>query len=394
MNFDFDREISRAGTASVKYDGREAYFGSGDVVPLWVADMDFAAPEAVTRALKARALHPVYGYTQYPESMFEALMAWLKQRHGLQVEREWIVMCPGVVPSLHAAVLAFAQAGEGVIVQPPVYFPFFSCVTNTGRHLVLNPLRLEHERYTFDLAHLEQCAAGGARMLLLCSPHNPVGRVWSRRELNDVLDIARRHHLIVLSDEIHADLVYPGNRHTALATLPDSMHSVITAVAPSKTFNIPGLGLSALIVPDPAHRAALHKALDLLHVTASNPFSVAAFEAAYRAGEPWLESLLDYLGGTRDAVGRFLREWLPLIRLIEPEGTYLLWLDCRALGMDDKQLKHFFVHQAGVGMNPGTVFGEGGSGFMRMNIGAPRHVVINALERIAHAFESQTDFRT
>lgn len=391
MKFDFDREIPRGGTASVKHDGREVYFGRGDVVPLWVADMDFAAPAAVTKALKTRAMHPVYGYTQYPGSMFKALMAWLKKRHGLEIEREWIVMCPGVVPSLHAAVLAFAQPGEGVIVQPPVYFPFFSCVTDTARRLVLNPLRLEQGRYLFDLEHLEQCAAEGARMLLLCSPHNPVGRVWSRKELSDVLEIARRHNLIILSDEIHADLVYPDKTHTALATLPDAMHSVITAVAPSKTFNIPGLGLSVLIVPNPAHRAALHKAFDLLHVTASNPFSVVAFEAAYRAGEPWLESLRDYLAATRDAVGHFLRERLPRIRLVEPEGTYLLWLDCRALGMDDKQLKHFFVHQAGVGMNPGTVFGEDGSGFMRMNIGAPRHIIINALQRIAHAFESQND---
>jgi cysteine-S-conjugate beta-lyase len=393
LKFEFDHEILRDGTASVKHDGREAYFGRGDVVPLWVADMEFAAPAAVTRALKARAMHPVYGYTQYPESMFEALMAWLKKRHELEIEREWIVMCPGVVPSLHAAVLAFAQAGEGVIVQPPVYFPFFSCVTDIGRRLVLNPLRLEQGRYLFDLEHLEQCAAASARMLLLCSPHNPVGRVWSRQELSDVLEIARRHNLIILSDEIHADLVYPGKTHTALATLPGAMHSVITAVAPSKTFNIPGLGLSALIVPNPTYRAALLKAFDLLHVTASNPFSVAAFEAAYRAGEPWLDSLLDYLDETRDAVGHFLRERLPRIRLVEPEGTYLLWLDCRALGMNDKQLKHFFVHQAGVGMNPGTVFGEGGSGFMRMNIGAPRHIIMNALERIAHAFESQNDLR-
>jgi cysteine-S-conjugate beta-lyase len=391
LNFDFDREIPRDGSASVKYDGRQAYFGRGDVVPLWVADMDFAAPEAVTEALKARAAHPVYGYTQFPESLFEALMLWLKSRHGLEIEREWIVMCPGVVPSLHAAVLAFTQPGESVIVQPPVYFPFFSCVTNTARRLVLNPLRLEHGRYLIDLEHLERCAAAGARMLLLCSPHNPVGRVWSQSELSGVLDIAHRHGLIVLSDEIHADLVYPGQRHTALATLPESMHAVITAVAPSKTFNIPGLGLSALIVPDAAHRSALRKAFDLLHVSASNPFSVAAFEAAYRNGEVWLDSLLQYLDGTRAAVSCFLQERLPEINLVEPEGTYLLWLDCRALGMDDGRLKQFFVHQAGVGMNPGTVFGEAGSGFMRMNIGAPRHVIINALERIAQALESHHD---
>jgi len=390
VSFDFDCEISRAGTASLKYDGREAYFGVSNVIPLWVADMDFAAPEAVTRALIERAAHPVYGYTLYPDSLFEALMAWLKKRHGWDVERDWIMMCPGVVPSLHAVVMAFTQPGEGVIVQPPVYSPFFSSVTTTNRRLLLNPLRLQNGSYTIDFEHLEQCcAAEGARLLLLCSPHNPVGRVWDPQELGEVLRIARRHGLTILSDEIHADLVYPGKHHTTLATLAESGDTVITAMAPSKTFNIPGLGLSALIVPDPERRTALHRAFDLLHVSASNPFSIAAFEAAYRQGEPWLDSLLDYLNETRDVVGRYLRQHVPRIHLFEPEGTYLLWLDCRALDMDDVQLKQFFVHQVGVGMSPGTVFGDGGSGFMRMNIGAPRHVVIRALERIAHALESR-----
>lgn len=385
MSFDFDREIPRDGTASVKHDGRASYFGTADVAPLWVADMDFAAPEAVTRALQQRAAHPVYGYTLYPDSLFAALTAWLKKRHGWEVQHEWIMLCPGVVPSLHAMVMAFTQPGEGVIVQPPVYFPFFSCVTNTGRSLVLNPLRLEHGRYSIDLAHLEQCAAAGARLLLLCSPHNPVGRVWDRDELQGVLAIARRYQLTVLSDEIHADLIYPGERHTPLATLAGDTDAVISAVAPSKTFNIPGLGLSALVVPHAAQRVALHKVFDLFHVSAANPFSIAAFEAAYRGGEPWLTALLEYLDTTRKAVSGFLRENLPAIRLIEPQGTYLLWLDCRGLGLDDKELKRFFVTQSKVGMNPGTVFGAGGNGFMRMNIGTPRHLVIEALQRIEQA---------
>ena len=234
----------------------EAYFGTGDVIPLWVADMDFAAPEAVSRALAARAAHPVYGYTLYPDSLFDALIAWLQKRHGWAIQREWILMSPGVVPSLHAAALAFAQPGEGVIIQPPVYFPFASSVTNTGRRLVMNPLRLENGRYKIDFGQLEQCAAQGARLLLLCSPHNPVSRVWSREELEEILHIARRHDLIVLSDEIHADLVYPDFHHTPLAALADSGDNIVTAVAPSKTFNIPGLGLSALIVPNPEHRAS------------------------------------------------------------------------------------------------------------------------------------------
>ncbi|MDP1896249.1 MAG: pyridoxal phosphate-dependent aminotransferase [Sulfurimicrobium sp.] len=385
MSFDFDRKIDRNGTASVKHDGRENYFGTADVLPMWVADMDFAAPEAVSRALAARAAHPVYGYTFYPDSLYQALIDWLKKRHGWQVERDWIIMVPGVVPSLHAAAMAFAAPGEAVVVQPPVYFPFFSAVTDTGRKLVLNPLRLENGRYTIDFEHLERCATEGARLLLLCSPHNPVGRVWRPEELREILRVARRHGMTVLSDEIHADLVYPGQRHTALATLAEDGDRLVTAIAPSKTFNIPGLGLSCLIAPDPAQRGALRKVFATLAIGHSNPFSIAAFEAAYREGEAWLDALLLYLRDNRDFVAAYLAEHLPAIELIQPEGTYLLWLDCRGLGMNDAELKEFFVNKARVGMNPGTVFGAGGSGFMRLNIGAPRQVLAEALARIRQA---------
>ena len=389
MSIDFDREISRSGTCSVKHDGRAAYFGTPDVLPLWVADMDFASPEAVTRALAERAAHPVYGYTFYPDSLYDALIDWLKKRHGWEVQREWIVMAPGVVPSLFAAVMAFAQQGEGVIVQPPVYFPFFSAVATNQRRLIQNPLRLEQGRYSIDFENLERCAAEGARLLLLCSPHNPVGRVWSRAELEDILRIARRYDLVILSDEIHADLVYPGQRHTALATLSSGMDKIITAVAPSKTFNIPGLGLSSLIVPDPAHRDALRQAFETLHAGNTNPFSITAFEAAYRGGEAWLDSLLVYLRDSRDFVSDYLATHLPVIQLIQPEGTYLLWLDCRELKMSDAQLREFFVQQANVGMSPGTIFGQGGSSFMRLNIAAPRHVIADALGRITNALKAR-----
>jgi cystathionine beta-lyase len=391
---DFDRPISRDNTDSVKHDGRADYFGTADVLPLWVADMDFAAPEAVTEALLARAAHPVYGYSRHPEALFEALIGWLRQRHGWRIERDWILLAPGVVPSLHAAVLAFAAAGEGVIVQPPVYFPFFSAVTATGRRLIENPLQLRDGRYRIDFEHLEHCAAQpDARLLLLCSPHNPVGRVWTREELAQLLDIAERHDLVVLSDEIHHDLIYPGQQHHVLATLTDNPARVVTAAAPSKTFNIPGLGLSALIVPDPARRAALAKAFDLLHAGNYNPFSSAAFTAGYQHGAAWLDALMAYLARTRDFVTDFCRRNLPGIQVIEPEGTYLLWLDCRELcrergwecGQGDAALKRFCVEQARVGMNPGTVFGSGGSGFMRMNIGAPRAVIETALLRLAAA---------
>lgn len=379
--FDFDRKINREGRHSVKYDGRQAMFGKADVIPAWVADMDFAAPPAVTRALTERAQHPIYGYTVFPESLYDALIGWLQRRHGWRVQRDWIVMCPGVVPSINAAVMAFTQPGEAVIVQPPVYFPFFSAVTQTGRKLIQNPLHIENGRYTIDFDHLEQCAKE-AKLLLLCSPHNPVGRVWSPEELQQVQQIATRHNLIIFSDEIHHDLIYPGHRHHVLAAITSDNSNLITAVAPSKTFNIPGLNLSALIIPDKTVRNAVTQVFNLFHVSASNPFSVAAFEAAYRDGETWLTALLNYLQDTRTSVENFVAEHLPDMRVILAEGTYLLWLDCREWHMTDAQLRHFFIHQAGVGLNPGVQFGTEGSGFMRLNIGAPRQTVLGVMERI------------
>ena len=382
--FDFDHEIDREGSHSVKYDGRQGMFGKSDVIPVWVADMDFATPPAVTRALAQRAAHPIYGYTLFPDSLYDSLIDWMLRRHGWTIQRDWIVMCPGVVPSLNAAVMAFTQPGESVIIQPPVYFPFFSAVTQTGRKLIPNPLQLENGRYTIDFDHLEQCAKN-ARLLLLCSPHNPVGRVWNSDELERLLAIAAKHDVVVFSDEIHADLIYPGHQHHAIATLPQNTGKIITAVAPSKTFNIPGLNLSTLIIPDQSIRNSIKQVLNNIHVSASNPFSITAFETAYREGEAWLDELLIYLRDTRDSVTAFLATHLPEIKIIQPEGTYLLWLDCRALDMTDAQLKHFFIHEAGVGMSPGILFGNEGSGFMRLNIGAPRRTILSVLEHIREA---------
>ncbi|MBE7526831.1 MAG: pyridoxal phosphate-dependent aminotransferase [Burkholderiales bacterium] len=390
MNDSFDRDIDRAGTFSTKYDGRAAMFGHPDVMPLWVADMDFAAPAAVTEALVARAAHPVYGYTLFPDSLYEALMDWLESRHGWKVEREWIILCPGVVPSLSTSILALSAPGDAVIVQPPVYFPFFSVVKKTGRTLLTSALQLEEGGYRMDVADLSRQAAS-ARLLLLCSPHNPVGRVWSRPELEKLLEIARQHNLVIVSDEIHADLIYPGNKHHILASLADSPEAVITAVAPSKTFNIPGLNLSALIIPDPQHRAAIRHQLEMMHVSAANPFSIVAFEAAYHAGGEWLDALMAYLEASREMVQHYLAEYLPSIRLIPSQGTYLLWLDCRALGMTDDELKHFFVVEAGIGLNAGISYGREGSGFMRMNIGTPRQRIKQALDSIRNALEQRSN---
>ncbi len=382
MIHDFDAPVPRIGTACEKWDGAAAYFGRADLTPLWVADMDFAAPPEVTAALTARAQHPVYGYTFATEEVYESLIVWLKNRHGWRVEREWVLLAPGVVPSIHAVIQAFTTVDEAVIVQPPVFAPFFKAVATLDRRLLENPLRLERGRYRMNFEHLEQCAAQGAKLLLLCSPHNPVGRVWQTDELEEVLRIARQYRMIVFADEIHADLVYPGFRHIPLASLADSQGSVITGVAPSKTFNIPGLGLSVLIIPDATQRAKMARIFDRQSAHVANPFSLAAFAAAYRHGGPWRDEAMQYLRVNRDAAMRFVEERLPRIEAVAAEGTYLLWLDCRGLRMSDGELHEFFVCKCAVGMSPGTVFGTGGSGFMRLNLAAPRALLLAALARI------------
>lgn len=389
MATDFDQPLARDNTCAVKFDVRKAVFGRDDVIPVWVADMDFAAPDAVTQALKARAEHPVYGYTLFPESLYQSMIDWFSDRHSWPIEREWILMAPGVVPSLHAACMAYAQPGEGVIVQPPVYPPFFSSVRQSGREVIENPLVQNSDtgQYHMDLDHLEQCAARpDARILMLCSPHNPVGRVWSEAELSEVLAIARRHQLVVISDEIHCDLTYPDKQpHTMLAKLAGPDDALVTAVAPSKTFNMPGLGLSALVIADPERRRAMKAVFDSMHLPQCNPFSIAGFEAGYRQGGDWLDQLMRYLRTNRDYVVQQVADRLPGIRVSAPEGTYLMWLDCRELGLEDAGLKRFFVQDAGIGMNPGVSFGAPGSGFMRLNIGCPRAVLEQVLNRIETA---------
>lgn len=400
----FDQPIDRAHSLALKHDGRLATFGTEDVLPMWVADMDFAVPEAISLALQARIAHPVLGYSMAPESLFEALIDWLQIKYDWQVQREWIVLTPGVVPSLNIVVSALTAPTDGVIVQPPVYFPFFSAAAQAQRRVIENPLRLVvndagEQTYAIDFDHLATCAKQ-AKLLLLCSPHNPVGRVWRSDELQQILAIAQAHDLMVLSDEIHADLVYPeapaahqpisriSAQTVANAPIEHGMahsHHIITAVSPSKTFNIPGLGLSALIVPNRAHRQAIQAQLQQLGISVTNPLNMAAFEAAYRGGNDWLNALMAYLQNTRDAAIHYIRTELPQIRVIAPQATYLLWLDCRALQLNDEALKHFFITQAKLGLSPGAMFGHGGEGFMRMNIGTPKANVLQALSQLKAA---------
>ena len=402
----FDDVIEREGTLSLKYDGRVITFGTNDVMPMWVADMDFAVPEAITKALQVRANHPVFGYSIAPESLYEALIDWLLTKHNWQVKHEWIVLMPGVVPSLNLVVAALTAENAGVIVQPPVYFPFFSAVTSQNRRLIENPLVLhkhdtDNAQYEMDFAHLDACAKQ-ATLLLLCSPHNPIGRVWSTDELQKLLAIAKKHNLIILADEIHADLVYANAQHQSLGRLafasetenssssPYEPRCVITAVSPSKTFNIPGLGLSALIVPNVAHRQAIQSHLDKMGVSVTNPFNLVAFEAAYREGDAWLSMLMAYLQNTRDAAIAFIQLHLSSINVICPQATYLLWLDCRKLNLNDNALNLFFIQEAKLGLSKGAMFGQGGKGFMRLNIGTPKANVIAALTRFKVALAANS----
>lgn len=382
MTTDFDQPIDRRGTHALKLEGRRQKFGSDAVAPLWVADMDFAVPTCVSDAVLARARHPIYGYTRYPENLQQALVAWCARRHRWHVEREWLVPATGVLASMSAAIQACTAVGEAVIAQPPVYPGFFRIVEDSGRRLLHNPLRETDGRYAMDLAQLEQQASDGARALLLCNPHNPVGRVWTPDELEGVLRIARRHGLTVIADEVHGDLVLPGASHHPLLSLAQANDRVIAVLSPGKTFNLQGLGLSIVVAPRPEQRDALRHAVAALHLGDANPFAASAGEAAWREGDRWLDALLSYLVGTRDFVADRLRTRIPSIRLVSPEAGYLLWLDCRALGMGDDALRDFFVQRCRLGLNPGTDFGPGGSGFMRMNIGTPRRNIEAALDAI------------
>ncbi|MBD8871590.1 PatB family C-S lyase [Rhodanobacter sp. DHB23] len=385
MSFDFDQPIDRLGSHALKFDGRRQKFGSDEVNPLWVADMDFAAPPCVVETLRERALHPIYGYTQYPESLQQALIGWCMRRYRWHVERDWLVPASGVLAALSAAVQACTAAGDAVIVQPPVYPGLFRAVEDSGRRLLHNPLRETGDRYTMDLAQLEQQARDGARALLLCNPHNPVGRAWMPDELGEVLRIARRHGLTVIADEVHGDLALPGAGYCPLGSLTQADDRVIALLSPGKTFNLQGLGLSMLVASRDDLRVALRRTVVAAHLADANPFDVAAAEAAWREGDAWLDALKLYLGGTRDFVADHTRTRIPSIRLAPAEAGYLLWLDCRALGMDDTALRDFFIRRCKLGLNPGIDFGPGGSGFMRMNIGTPRRNVEAALDAIEAA---------
>ncbi len=384
--YNFDKIIPRENTESVKYDAREEVFGRNDVLPMWVADMDFETPAFIREAVIKRAQHPVYGYSVLSDDYFEAITNWADVRHQWKINREWISFSPGIVPAINFAVLSYTRQGDGVIVQPPVYFPFFEAIKSNNRKQLNNKLVNENGRYRIDFDDLEE-KAKSAKLLLLSHPHNPVGRSWTPDELKTIGEICVRHNVVIVSDEIHNDLILPGFKHRPLAAVSEEIAGItVTCLAPSKTFNMAGLSTSSVIISNDDLRKRFRKTLERLHIFRGNFFGYTASTAGYRHGAQWVDALMAYVQGNFELLSGFLEKELPVIRLTPPEATYLAWLDFRATGLSDKEVKNKLVFEAGLGLSPGAVFGPGGKGFQRMNLAAPRSVVADACNRLKRTF--------
>jgi len=385
MNYSFDEIIDREGTACVKWDLRDKVFGNPDVLPMWVADMDFKTPEFITDAIIQRANHAVYGYSYRADGYFTSLINWMQLHHGWAIERDWILHTPGVVPLLYMATLAFTEPGDNILIQTPVYPPFFDAVLKNNRQLVFNPLILKGNRYEIDFIDLDLKLAE-CKMMIISNPHNPVSRVWTKDELLEIGRLCLKHKVLLISDEIHCDLVLSNYKHIPTASLsPEIADNTLTCLASSKTFNTAGLSTSNVVVSNPVLRARLDKTIQSVHIDAGNLFGAVASEAAYAFGEEWHKQLIAYLEDNVELIRSFLSEKLPAIKLIEPEATYLLWLDFRELGLSQPDLVNLLIHKAGLGLNDGTAFGADGIGFMRINIGCPRSMLLDGLQRLEKA---------
>ena len=390
QRYNFDEIIDRTQTDSVKWSVNDRLFGRKDVLSMWVADMDFRSPEPVVRALVERAKQGVYGYTARSDSNYLSVINWLQKRHGWKTNRSWQITTPGVVPGLIAALLAFTQPGDKVVIQPPIYHPFFKIIINNGRQVVENNLIDRDGYYTMDFDGLEQQLADPrVRMMMLCSPHNPVGRVWSREELARLGELCLKYGVLLVSDEIHSDLVFSWAKHTPAAMIsPEIAQNTVTLLAPSKTFNLAGLHTSVVLIQDPSLRDRYSQTIENLGLGGNTIFGLLALEAAYRDGEEWLSQLLAYLEGNLCFLEQYLQSAIPQIKVRKPEGTYLVWLDCRSLGLNRQELKQFMIQKAGLGLDEGAVFGKPGEGFARLNAACPRAVLKQGLEQLAEAVRS------
>jgi cystathionine beta-lyase len=384
--YDFDTMIDRVPTSSVKWSLMKRITGYEDLIPLWIADMDFASPPEIVEALKERVAHPVYGYTAATQGYYNGFINWMEKRHGWSgIQREWILYTPGVVSGFSFAIQAYSHPGDKVVIQPPVYYPFSSAILNNGRQIVNNPLKIVEGNYVMDYEDLREKIDVRTRMIILCSPHNPVSRVWKKGELEQLVEVCEEKDIIIVSDEIHCDLVLGKTRHTPIACISEeAMQRTVTLIAPSKTFNLAGMNNANAIIPNKKLRDSF-KSVISKNATHNHLFGIIAQDAAYNKGEAWLEELLEYLRGNKEYLEKFIKEKIPGLKVYPLEGTYLAWVDFTSLGMNDVELKEFMLKKAKLWLDEGTMFGIEGSMFMRINIASPREMLKKALRSLEKA---------
>lgn len=389
-NLNFDEIIDRRNTNSVKYDFAERNGMPEDILPLWVADMDFRISSYIQEAVKKQAEHGIFGYSDAGEGYFEAVQSWIHKHYHWQVSREWMVNTPGVVFALATAVKTFTKEGEGVLIQQPVYYPFQKVIVENNRKFLNNPLICDEQgRYHMNFQDFEEkLIKEKVKLFFLCNPHNPVGRVWTREELEKIGDLCLKHHVIVVSDEIHGDFVWEGTHRTFASVKEEYQEISVVCTAPSKTFNIAGLQVSNIFIPNADMRSRFRKQVSASGYHELNSVGYAACEAAYRYGEEWYQAMCRYVKGNIAFAEEFVSQRLPGIKMVKPEGTYLIWLDCRGLGLSEEELEKLIVHKAGLWLDKGSMFGEAGAGFQRVNAACPRAVLEKALEKLEKAVGS------
>ena len=386
MVYDFDTVYERDSTNSAKWSLRKE-LGIDDVLPLWIADMDFACPPEIVKAMRERVDHPLYGYTTSSSKYYNSLIHWMAKRHDWDgIQREWICFSPRVVSAFNFAIQAYSHPGDKVILQPPVYYPMKIAIDNNGRRMVENPLKIINGKYVMDFEDLEKKIDNRTKMIILCSPHNPVGRVWTHQEIKQLTEICERKDIIIVSDEIHNDLIIGKTKHTCTATISnDAKQRTVTLVSPSKTFNLAGLANSSVIIPNKKLRNAYLGITESNGIHFANTFGMVSQEAAYTYGEAWLGELLNYLRENQRYLEKFVKTRISKLIVYPLEGTYLTWVDCSAIGLNDEELKEFMLKKAKLWFDEGTMFGSGGSMFMRINIACPRIILQTALERLEKA---------